>query len=93
MSNRKQNLNLTARIGLAALGGYGLALTAAWALAKLPFAAATDAAAFAVMTGFAAQTAAIIWVFAAASVKRAVIGLALPAMLLAGMAVLPGVTR
>ena len=78
----RHRINIVLRTGLAAFGGYGLALLAAAAFAVgLPFEARPDAVSLAIMLGFVLHLIAIIWAFAAASVTRAVAGLAIPAAL------------
>ncbi|MDR0717808.1 MAG: iron transporter [Azoarcus sp.] len=78
----RHRLNIGLRTGLAAFGGYGVALLGAAALAAgLPFEFRPDAVSLAIMLAFVLQLIAIIWVFAAATVARAVLGLAIPAAL------------
>ncbi|MDR2093544.1 MAG: iron transporter [Azoarcus sp.] len=75
-------INVGVRTGLAAFGGYGLALLGAAAFAVgLPFDFRPDAVSLAIMLAFLLQLVAIIWVFAAATLTRAVLGLAVPAAL------------
>ncbi|MDR0701683.1 MAG: iron transporter [Azoarcus sp.] len=78
----RHRINVGVRTGLAAFGGYGLALLGAAAFAAgLPFDFRPDAVSLAIMLAFVLQLVAIIWVFAAATVTRAVLGLAVPAAL------------
>jgi hypothetical protein len=78
----RHRVNVGVRTGLAAFGGYGLALLGAAAFAAgLPFDFRPDAVSLAIMIAFLLQLVAILWVFAAASVVRAMLGLAIPAAL------------
>jgi hypothetical protein len=74
--------NIGLRVLLALAGGYGLALLAASALAAgLPFDNKPDAVSLAIMLAFLLHLGAILWVFACATLARAVLGLAIPAAL------------
>ncbi|MDR2689256.1 MAG: hypothetical protein LBB76_05800 [Azoarcus sp.] len=76
----RQRIDVGVRTVLAVLGGYGLALLGAAALAAgLPFDFRPDAVSLAIMLAFVLHLLAIIWVFATATVIRAVVGLAIPA--------------
>ncbi|MDR1462246.1 MAG: iron transporter [Azoarcus sp.] len=78
----RHRIKVGLRTGLAAFGGYGLALLGAAAFAAgLPFDSRPDAVSLAIMIGFVLQLIAIIWVFAAATIGRATLGLAIPAAL------------
>lgn len=78
----RRRVNIGLRTGLAAFGGYGLALLGAAAFAAgLPFDSRPDAVSLAIMFAFLLHLAAIIWAFAAATVTRAVLGLAVPSAL------------
>ncbi|MDR1227811.1 MAG: hypothetical protein LBK55_02140 [Azoarcus sp.] len=78
----RHRVNVGLRAGLAAFGGYGLALLGAAAFAAgLPFDFRPDAVSLAIMIAFVLQLIAIIWAFAAATIARAVLGLAIPAAL------------
>lgn|GEM_PF-418722 len=70
---------LWARGGLALLGGYAVAATWAAALARLLPGSLADAALAATMASFVIYTLAAIWAYAARSVARAAVGLALAA--------------
>jgi hypothetical protein len=73
----RHRINVGLRTGLAAFGGYGLALLGAAALASgLPFESRPDAVSLAIMLGFVLHLVAVIWAFAAATVTRAALGLA-----------------
>jgi hypothetical protein len=75
-------LNVSLRIGLAIFGGYGLALLGASALATgMPFDFRPDAVSLAVMLAFLLYLVAVIWVFAAATLLRAALGLLIPAVI------------
>lgn len=76
---------LWARGGLALVGGYTVAATWAAALARLLPGSLADAALVATMASFVIYTLAAIWAYAARSVARSAVGLALAACL--GMAV------
>lgn len=78
-------LNTGLRVLLALFGAYGVTLlaTAVMSVAlPLPRIEATLAA---IMLGFVVQVLGVIWVIAAASLARAVAGIALPAALLGGL--------
>jgi hypothetical protein len=78
----RHRINVGLRTGLAAFGGYGLALLGAAVFATgLPFDFKPDAVSLAVMLGFVLHLLAILWAFAAATVTRAALGLAVPAAL------------
>jgi hypothetical protein len=80
----RQRINIGLRIGLATIGAYGLALLGAAALAAgLPLESRSDAVSLAIMLAFLLQLIAILWVFAAATIKRAVLGLVIPAAIFA----------
>lgn len=84
-SSRGAALALLSRIAAAILGGY--ALTAAFviflgAVLPLPKGQAVLAGSLA---SFALYTAAIVWVFAVANLKRVWLGLLLPAVVLAAL--------
>ncbi|MDR0440822.1 MAG: iron transporter [Candidatus Accumulibacter sp.] len=80
-ADRHPGVNVVLRVLLAVFGSYGLTLLCAAALAAgAPFAAKSDAVSFAVMLSFLVYLLAVIWVFAAATLLRAVLGLALPAL-------------
>lgn len=70
---------LWARGALALLGGYTVAATWAAALARLLPGSLADAALVATMASFVIYTLAAIWAYAARSLARAAIGLALVA--------------
>jgi len=70
---------------LALVGGYTVAATWAAALARLLPGSLADAALVATMASFVIYTLAAIWAYAARSVARSAVGLALAACL--GMAV------
>ena len=71
--------NVTSRVAAAAVGGYGLTYTATACLTVLlPF-QKTEAILTAAMLSFALYTGAILWAFAAATPKRAWLGLLVPA--------------
>jgi hypothetical protein len=75
-------VNVVLRILLAVFGSYGLTLLCAAALAVgVPFALKSDAVSFAVMLAFLVYLLAVIWVFAAATLLRAALGLLLPALI------------
>jgi hypothetical protein len=79
-ADRHPGVNVFLRVLLAVFGSYGLTLLSAAALAAgVPFAFKPDAVSFAVMLAFLVYTLAVIWVFAAATLLRAALGLALPA--------------
>ncbi|MDR1367823.1 MAG: hypothetical protein LBJ76_03790 [Candidatus Accumulibacter sp.] len=68
----------------AIFGAYGFSVLAGVAFARGgPFSSPLDAAAFSLMLGFILNVCAIVWVFAAATVSRAALGLLFPAMALA----------
>lgn len=73
------------RVLAAVLGGYGLASVATIFLSHVLPASLPEAVLGATLFSFAIYTAAIIWVFAAASAARAWIGLLLPATLMAAL--------
>lgn len=73
------------RVLAAVVGGYGLASVATIALSHLLPSSLPEAVLGATILSFAIYTAAIIWVFAAASAARAWIGLLLPATLMAAL--------
>ncbi len=74
-------INVSLRVLLALFGAYGVALQATALLSiTLPL-SRIEATMAAIMLGFVAQTLGVIWVIAARSVARAVLGLALPAVL------------
>ncbi|MDR2451089.1 MAG: iron transporter [Candidatus Accumulibacter sp.] len=76
----RHRIDVGLRTGLAAFGGYGLALLGAAALAAgLPFDFKPDAVSLAVMLGFLLHLTAVLWAFAAATLLRAALGLAVPA--------------
>jgi hypothetical protein len=78
----RHRINVGLRTGLAAFGGYGLALLAAAAFAVgLPLDSRPDAISLAIMLAFVLYLIAILWAFAAATVMRAALGLAVPAAL------------
>jgi hypothetical protein len=80
----RQRINIGLRIGLATFGAYGLALLGAAALAAgLPLESRPDAVSLAILLAFLLQLLAILWVFAAATIKRAVLGLVIPAAIFA----------
>ncbi|MDR1463512.1 MAG: iron transporter [Azoarcus sp.] len=72
--------NVVLRVLMAVFGSYGLTLLAAAALAVgVPFAFKPDAVSFAVMLAFLIYLLSVLWVFAAATLLRAALGLVLPA--------------
>lgn len=79
---------LWARGGLALLGGYAVAATWAAALARLLPGSLADAALAATMASFVIYTLAAIWAYAARSVARAAVGLALAAAVGAALSTL-----
>ncbi|MDR1661006.1 MAG: iron transporter [Azoarcus sp.] len=86
----RYRINIGLRTGLAAFGGYGLALLGAAAFAAgLPFDFRPDAVSLAIMLAFVLHLIAIIWAFAAATVIRAALGLAVPAALFGLWLLLP----
>ncbi|MDR2031321.1 MAG: iron transporter [Azoarcus sp.] len=81
----RHRLNIGLRTALAAFGAYGVALLGAAALAAgLPFDFRPDAVSLAIMLAFVLQLIAILWVFAAATVARAALGLAIAAAFFGG---------
>jgi hypothetical protein len=75
-------VNVVLRTLMAVFGGYGLTLLCGAALATgVPFALKSDAVSFAVMLSFLAYLLAVLWVFAAATLLRAALGLLLPALI------------
>lgn len=81
-ADRRPWLNISLRTAFALFGGYGVALLAGAALAVgLPLSTRADAAALAVMLAFALHVLIIIWVFSAATLLRASLGLIVPGML------------
>jgi hypothetical protein len=81
---RRPHVNAGLRVGLALLGGYALALLAAAAFAAgLPCEHRPDAVSLAVMLAFLLHLAVAIWVFAVATLRRAVLGVAAPALVFA----------
>ncbi|MDR1275653.1 MAG: iron transporter [Candidatus Accumulibacter sp.] len=76
-------LNIGMRVALAVFGAYGFGVLAGAAFVRgLPFASPRDAVAFSLMLGFLLDACAVVWVFAAATVLRAALGLFLPALFL-----------
>lgn len=74
---------VTGRVALAAFGGYGVAaLSTAFLSLALPM-ARSEAVATATLLSFAIMVGAVIWVFAARTLARAALGLAVPGGLLA----------
>ena len=72
------------RVLLAAFGGYGVAaLATAFLSLTLPM-VRSEAVATATLLSFAILAGAVIWVFAARTLARAALGLAVPGALLAG---------
>jgi hypothetical protein len=81
---RRPHVNAGLRIGLALFGGYGLSLLAAAALAVgLPFDYRPDAVSLAVMLAFLLHLVVAIWVFATATLWRAMLGVVVPAIIFA----------
>jgi hypothetical protein len=79
-ADRHPGVNVALRVLMAVFGSYGLTLVCAAALAAgTPFAFKPDAVSFAVMLAFLVYLLAVIWVFAAATLLRAALGLLLPA--------------
>jgi hypothetical protein len=79
-ADRHPGVNVVLRVLMAVFGSYGLTLLSAAALAAgVPFAFKPDAVNFAVMLAFLVYLLAVIWVFAATTLLRAALGLALPA--------------
>jgi hypothetical protein len=66
---------IAARTGLAVFGGYAFTYAATAALARLLPLARVDALTVASLLSFVVYLAFILWVFAAASVRRVLIGL------------------
>ncbi|MDR3322726.1 MAG: hypothetical protein LBS89_00775 [Zoogloeaceae bacterium] len=80
--DRRPGVNVGLRILLAVGGGYGLALLGAAALAAgLPLSSLPDAVTLAIMLAFIVYLLAVIWVFSTATLLRAALGLAIPAMI------------
>lgn len=78
--DRRPRLNIVLRSLLALFGAYALASLGAAALAVgLPL-PRLDAAMSAIMLGFVIQLLAVLWVYAAATVTRASLGIAIPAL-------------
>jgi hypothetical protein len=75
-------LNTGVRVLLALFGAYGVALQATALLSVVLPLSRIEATMAAIMLGFVIQTLGVIWVVAARTVARAVLGLALPAVLL-----------
>lgn len=73
---------VAARVGLAAFGGYGVAALATAVLSLTLPMVRSEAVATATLLSFAILAGAVIWVFAACTLTRAAIGLALPLALL-----------
>lgn len=78
-------LNVGLRALLALFGAYGVALLATAVLAVTLPLSRIEASMAAIMAGFLIQMLCVVWVIATASVARAVIGLAVPAALLAAL--------
>ena len=79
-ADRHPGVNVVLRVLMAVFGSYGLTLLGAAALAAgVPFTFKPDAVNFAVMLAFLVYLLAVIWVFAAATLLRAALGIALPA--------------
>jgi hypothetical protein len=88
--DRNPVLNVGSRTVLALAGAYGVALVGAAALSVgLPL-VRLDSALIALMMGFIIQLLGVLWVFAAATVLDAFVGLLVPACLFAIWFVLAG---
>jgi len=74
---RRLWLDLASRVGLAIFGGYAFTYAATAALARLLPLQRFDAAMLPSLLSFALYTAVVLWVFAAASLRKVVLGLAL----------------
>lgn len=89
-ADHRPRLNTTLRCLLAIFAGYGLAALAAATLALVLPLPRVDAVMAAMMLAFVVHLLAVLWVFAAATLARAFVGLALPAAILgAWLALLP----
>lgn len=78
-------LAMFSRVLAAVLGGYGLASVATIFLSYMLPSSLPEAVLGATILSFAIYTAAIIWVFSAASATRAWVGLLLPAAVMAAL--------
>jgi uncharacterized membrane protein YgcG len=84
-SERLRILGILSRTIAALFGGYAVAALASVCLAVGLPAAPAEAALTGMMASFAVMTAAVMWVFAAATALRAWIGIIIPAALLGGL--------
>ncbi len=84
----RPRLALISRIVAAVIGGYALASVFSIFLSYLLPAALPEAVLGATLFSFAVYTAAIIWVFAAASATRAWLGLLIPGAVMAALSLL-----
>lgn len=82
--------SVAVRIAAAVFGGYALAVGGAVCISHALPAPRSDAVMAGLLAAFAIYAGAILWAFAARSPARAVLGLALPALALAGLAWLIG---
>lgn len=87
-----RGFDLAGRIVLAIPGGYAFASVWAFALGRVLPTPDVEASLIATMTSFAIYAAAVVWVFAARSAMRAMVGLA-ATLVPAGLIILSGVGR
>lgn len=81
-------MEIASRAVAAAVGGYALSSATAVCLALALPIARSEAVLVGIMTSFIVYICAVLWVFAAASARRAWIGLAVPTAILGGISAL-----